>query len=160
MTLTWNEALDRFGTDKPDLRFAMELVDLAEAVAGTEFKAFSGTDAVRAITRARCRSLGRVAASTRSSSGPRQLGAAGLVWMRVQQRAARLESPVAKFLAEDHKAGSSSATAAEPGDLRARRRRGAGPDLQGARTAAPGARPAPGQRAALPVLVDHRIPAL
>ena len=49
VTMTWNEARDRFGTDKPDLRFSMELVDLSEAVAGTEFKAFSGSEVVRAI---------------------------------------------------------------------------------------------------------------
>ena len=48
VTMTWNEALDRFGTDKPDLRFGMELVDLGEAVAGTEFNAFKAA-CVRAV---------------------------------------------------------------------------------------------------------------
>jgi len=48
VSMTWNEALDRFGTDKPDLRFQMELIDLAEAVAGTEFNAFK-TACVRAL---------------------------------------------------------------------------------------------------------------
>src|SRR3954452_24545062 len=38
--MTWREAQDRFGTDKPDLRFGMELVELTDAVAGTEFRAF------------------------------------------------------------------------------------------------------------------------
>src|SRR5271166_1852829 len=46
--MTWNEALDRFGTDKPDLRFDMELVDLGTAVADTEFNAFKAP-CVRAI---------------------------------------------------------------------------------------------------------------
>ena len=69
VTMNWNEALDRFGTDKPDLRFAMELVDLGEAVAGTEFKAFSGAEAVRAI-RVVGGGTGAGAASTRSWTVP------------------------------------------------------------------------------------------
>jgi aspartyl-tRNA synthetase len=115
VTMTWNEALDRFGTDKPDLRFGMELVDLAEAVAGTEFKAFSASEHVRAIrvpgggewTRSRLDSLVERA---------RQLGAAGLVWMRARAGAV-LESPVAKFVSEEHQRRIVAATSAEEGDL-------------------------------------------
>jgi aspartyl-tRNA synthetase len=115
VTMTWNEALDRFGTDKPDLRFSMEIVDLSEAVAGTEFKAFAGSQVVRAIlfkgggdsTRSRLDSL---------VDRARQLGAAGLVWMRVQPGGV-VESPVAKFLSEDHQRLIVAATSAEPGDL-------------------------------------------
>jgi len=115
VTMTWNEALDRFGTDKPDLRFQMELVDLRQAVAGTEFKAFSSAEHVRAIcvagggdwTRSRLDSLVERAI---------QLGAAGLVWMRVRAETA-LESPVAKFLSEAHQRQIVAATSAEPGDL-------------------------------------------
>jgi len=39
--ITWHEAMDRYGTDKPDTRFAMELVDLSAVFAGTEVKAFA-----------------------------------------------------------------------------------------------------------------------
>jgi len=115
VTMTWNEALERFGTDKPDLRFAMELVPLDAAVAGTEFKAFAGAETVRAIcfggggelTRSRLDSLVERA---------RGLGAAGLVWMRVQADGV-LESPVAKFLSEAHQAQIVAATSAKEGDL-------------------------------------------
>jgi aspartyl-tRNA synthetase len=115
VTMTWNEARDRFGTDKPDLRFAMELVSLDDAVAGTEFKAFASAQTVRAIrfdgggelTRSRLDAL---------VDRARELGAAGLVWMRVQAGGV-LESPVAKFLSEAHQARIVAATSAEAGDL-------------------------------------------
>ncbi len=48
VTMTWNQALDRFGTDKPDLRFGMELVDLGDAVAGSELNVFKAA-CVRAV---------------------------------------------------------------------------------------------------------------
>ena len=116
VTMTWNEALDRFGTDKPDLRFGMELVDLNEAVAGTEFNAFKAA-CVRAI-RVPGPGAGEWPRSRLDGLVGRalELGAAGLVWMRV--RAERvLESPVAKFLSESHQRRIVDATSAEPGDL-------------------------------------------
>ena len=114
VTMTWNEALDRFGTDKPDLRFAMELVDLGQAVAGTEFNAFKAP-CVRAI---RVPQAGEWARSRLDGLVDRakQLGAAGLVWMRVRSEGV-LESPVAKFLSETCQRQIVDATSAEPGDL-------------------------------------------
>ena len=116
VTMTWNEALDRFGTDKPDLRFGMELGELNEAVAGTEFNAFKAA-CVRAI-RVPGPGAGEWPRSRLDGLVGRalELGAAGLVWMRV--RAERvLESPVAKFLSESHQRRIVDATSAEPGDL-------------------------------------------
>ena len=83
-SITWQEALERFGTDKPDLRFGMELVELVKALSATEFKAFQ--QAVRAINLAGGAGLGR-ADSTPSSPEPRT-GAEGLVSMRAVRTAA------------------------------------------------------------------------
>jgi len=112
--MTWNEALDRFGTDKPDLRFGMELVDLGEAVAGAEFNAFKAAS-VRAICVPGAGELPRSRLDALVERA-RQLGAAGLVWMRVRAGGV-LESPVAKFVSEDHQRRIVAATGADPGDL-------------------------------------------
>ncbi len=113
-TMTWAEAMERYGSDKPDIRFGMELTDLGDAVAGTEFKAFHAA-AVKGI-----RVAGRGDASRSTLDGlvdrAKALGAAGLVWMRVVAGGA-LESPVAKFLSESEQAAIVAALGAEAGDL-------------------------------------------
>ncbi len=100
--MTWQEAMDRFGTDKPDTRFGMEIVDLAEAVRDSEFKVFSSAlsdgGAVRGINagsfdlpRSRADALTEIA---------KDQGAKGLVWMVVEEDGS-LRSPVTKFLSSD-----------------------------------------------------------
>jgi aspartyl-tRNA synthetase len=113
-SMTWAEAMERFGSDKPDVRFGMELTDLADAVAGTEFQAFHA-DAVKGIC---VPGGGDASRSTLDGLVDRakQLGAAGLVWMRVRDGGV-LESPVAKFLSEPEQAGIVGALGAAPGDL-------------------------------------------
>ncbi|MDQ1454451.1 MAG: aspartyl-tRNA synthetase [Actinomycetota bacterium] len=96
--MTWHEAIERYGCDKPDLRFGMELVELTEVFGQTDFRAFAGADAVKGIR------VGGEAEMTRSrldalTERAKSLGAAGLVWMRVRDGGV-LESPVAKFLSE------------------------------------------------------------
>jgi aspartyl-tRNA synthetase len=113
--MAWSEAQERFGTDKPDTRFGMELVDLTEAFSATEFRAFQPPSAVKGIrvpgegeaTRARLDRLTETA---------KKAGAAGLVWMRVGTAGA-LDSPVAKFLSDDERAVLVKTLDAEPGDL-------------------------------------------
>ena len=116
--MTWHEAMNRFGSDKPDVRFAMELVDLGEVFAATEFRAFAGADAIKGI----CVS-GEGEASRNVVDGlverAKQLGAAGLVWMRVRSNdgVTALESPVVKFLSAAEQQGVLDALGAHPGDL-------------------------------------------
>ncbi len=120
--LTWHEAMERYGSDKPDTRFGMELVDLGEVFAATEFRAFQ-QDAVKGI---RVEGAGSGvgagdAVMSRSqldalTDRAKKLGAAGLVWMRVGEHGA-IDSPVAKFLSEAEQLALVDATGAEPGDL-------------------------------------------
>jgi aspartyl-tRNA synthetase len=117
--MTWDEALDRYGTDKPDLRFGMELVDLAGCVTGTDFRAFQAP-CVRGI---RLPEGGQLARSRLDALTERakQLGAAGLVWMRVVpgpgESGLAIESPVVKFLSELEQSDILAETGAVAGDL-------------------------------------------
>ena len=113
--LTWAEAMGRFGSDKPDLRAGPELVDLGEVFAATGFRAFAGAPCIKGLRAPGHGDLGRnrLDALTERAKG---LGAKGLVWLRVGEGGA-LDSPVAKFLSDEERAGLVSATDAEPGDL-------------------------------------------
>jgi len=115
--MTWAEAIDRFGIDKPDLRFGMELVDCKPLLASTAFNAFKAP-AVKAI----CLRGGAALSRARLDGlvdRAKQLGAKGLVWMRVQPdgEGITVESPVAKFLSEEERAGLVATCEAEVGDL-------------------------------------------
>ncbi|HEX9258573.1 MAG TPA: aspartate--tRNA ligase, partial [Acidimicrobiales bacterium] len=113
--ITWHEAMDRFGIDKPDLRFGMELVELTPVLAATEFKAFQAScvKGIRVAGRAADYGRNKLDALTDRA---KKLGAKGLVWMKVTD-AGELDSPVAKFLSVDEQSGITAALAAEPGDL-------------------------------------------
>jgi aspartyl-tRNA synthetase len=116
--MTWAEAMDRFGSDKPDLRFGMELVDLGEVLAQTELKALRA-EAVKALRVPGAGGLSRskLDALVERAKG---LGAKGLVWARVvegDRSSSGLDSPVARFLSPDEVAGIIGAAKAEPGDL-------------------------------------------
>jgi aspartyl-tRNA synthetase len=112
--MTWYEAMERFGSDKPDIRFGMELVELTDLFAATEFNAF----------KAPCVKGLRVeggAERTRKqlddlTDTAKRYGAKGLVWMKVEPDGT-LNSPVAKFLTDSEQAGVATALDAEPGDL-------------------------------------------
>jgi aspartyl-tRNA synthetase len=116
--ITWRDAMNRFGVDKPDLRFGMELVDLTEVFSGTGFKAFAGAPSIKGI-----RVPGGSADFGRNqldklTDRAKSIGAKGLVWLRVLDSAdGGLESPVAKFLSETERSALRSAMDAEDGDL-------------------------------------------
>ena len=113
--MTWRQAQDRFGTDKPDVRFGMELVELTPLFAATGFRAFAPPAVVKGIRVAGQGGTGR-AALDRLTERAKSLGAAGLVWMRVGDSGS-LESPVVKFLSDEERAGLVERTDAAPGDL-------------------------------------------
>ncbi len=113
--MTWAEALDRYGTDKPDVRFGMELVDLTAVVTGTGFKAFQAP-AVRAIVVPDGAAFGR-ARLDELVERAKSLGAKGLVWMRAVGDPVALDSPVAKFLSAGELEGIARAASPAAGDL-------------------------------------------
>ncbi len=112
--LTWNEAMTRFGSDKPDTRFGMELSDLSELFAGSEFNAFKGKGVVGLVVPGKGE-MGRNQLDGLTDRA-KSLGAAGLVWMRVKVGGA-LDAPVVKFLSEAEQDGLRSVLTPSPGDL-------------------------------------------
>jgi len=112
-SMTWAEALDLYGTDKPDLRFDMVLHDLSEVFAKSEVKAFSAPT-VKALRVADGASFSRsrLDALTDQAKG---LGAKGLAWFRLTSEG--LDSPLARFLSEDEAAAIASVDGAKVGDL-------------------------------------------
>ncbi len=112
--LTWHEAMSRYGSDKPDVRFGLELVDVTAVFASTEFRAFQAP-AVVAICVPGQGDMPR-AQVDRLIDRAKDLGAAGLVWMRVGE-GGTLDAPVAKFLTADEHAALVAAAGAAPGDL-------------------------------------------
>ncbi|MEY4223548.1 MAG: aspartyl-tRNA synthetase [Actinomycetota bacterium] len=114
--ITWREAMDRFGVDKPDLRFGMELVELTAIFGSTEFKAFAGAESIKGIC-----ALGRAEEFGRNkldalTDKAKKMGAKGLVWLKVASDGS-LDSPVAKFLSAAEQSALVSALSARPGDL-------------------------------------------
>jgi aspartyl-tRNA synthetase len=114
--MTWHEAMDRYGVDKPDLRFGLELVELTAVFAHSGFRAFAGAPAIKGIrVPAGAASYGRNRLDGLTDRA-KQLGAKGLVWLKVADDAT-FDSPVAKFITDDERKVVIEAMGAEPGDL-------------------------------------------
>ena len=122
--MTWAEAMRRFGSDKPDLRIALELVDIADAVKHVEFKVFAepANDANGRV--AALRVPGGSTLSRKDIDGLTEYvsryGAKGLAWLRIDDLAKGREginSPVAKFLDDAALDGILKATGAQSGDM-------------------------------------------
>ncbi len=116
--ITYKEAMERFGTDKPDARFKMELVNLNDIVGNSEFKVFkdaikSGGD-VRAINAEGCASFGRKELD-RLTDFVKTFGAKGLVWISLKN--GEIKSTASKFLSTDIMNGIIERTQAKDGDL-------------------------------------------
>jgi aspartyl-tRNA synthetase len=116
--LTYREAMDRYGTDKPDVRFAMELVDLSHLLSGTEFKVFrSIVDAGGAVKCLNVEGAGCWSRSEidRKEGLAKKWGAQGLAWAK--PGAGGLAGGISKFLSDAEVAGILAATGANDGDL-------------------------------------------
>jgi len=97
--LKYQDAIDRFGSDKPDLRFDMEIVDLADTVAGTEFKVFADVlksgGQIRALTAKKSTEVLSRKALDDLTELAKTYGAKGMAWIKVN--ADGLQSPITKF---------------------------------------------------------------
>ena len=116
--MTYKEAMGRFGSDKPDTRFGMELIDLNEVFSKSEFKVFSGAindgGEVKAINAKNfaCVTTGQMNHLTETA----QLhGAKGLAFIKVED--GEWKSPIVKFFSEEEKSALTEAMSIEEGDL-------------------------------------------
>ena len=111
--MSWHEAMERFGSDKPDIRFGMELVELTGVFADTGFRAFQAP-CVKGIRVPGGADLSRNRLDDLTEQC-KQWGAKGLVWMKVEDDG--INSPVAKFLSNEEIDALRSTLEAEVGDL-------------------------------------------
>ncbi|HSO10018.1 MAG TPA: aspartate--tRNA ligase, partial [Desulfoprunum sp.] len=117
--MTFDEAMSRYGTDRPDTRFAMEIVDLTAIAATCGFKVFrdvaDGGGTVRAINAKGCGSFSRKDLDDLTNFAV-QLGAKGLAWVKMKA-AGEWQSPIAKFFTDDERAAIAQELGAVEGDL-------------------------------------------
>ena len=116
--MTYADAMDQYGTDKPDLRFGMRLIDVSSVFAGTDFKGFGATLEAGGVVRAI--NAGPLGMSRSGMDGlvtrAIELGAKGLVWMVVEEDGS-LRSPIAKFLSDSEIGGLKSELDGSAGDM-------------------------------------------
>ncbi|MEM9034986.1 MAG: aspartate--tRNA ligase [Actinomycetota bacterium] len=112
--MPWLEAMERFGSDKPDLRFGMELTELTDLFGDTEFKVFQAPS-VKGIRHEGGGDIGRNQLDALTDTAKRW-GAKGLVWMKVGADG-ELTSPIAKFLSEAELTGICERLGGEEGDI-------------------------------------------
>ncbi|MDA3860602.1 MAG: aspartate--tRNA ligase [Melioribacteraceae bacterium] len=116
--LDFHEAMERYGSDKPDLRFDLEMTTLNEVFKDAEFKVFKDALAnngiITGLLAEGCGDYTRNQLDVLTNY-VKQLGAGGLIWMRVKEDG--LEAPVAKFMSDEEKQGIIDTLGAKPGDL-------------------------------------------
>ena len=118
--LAYREAMDRYGSDRPDTRIALELVDLTDAFAESEFRAFRGAvDAggiVKCLPIHDAGDLSRGQIDRLEAMVKKELGGRGLAWIRVEGDG-KWQSPIAKFLSDGEREAIRERTGAAPGSL-------------------------------------------
>lgn len=110
----WDEAMRRYGVDKPDTRFGLELVDITDIVRNSGFKLFAAARLVKAMKVRGGESLTRKEIDA-FTEFVKIYGAQGLAWIKI--KSAEWQSPIAKFLSEAERDGIAQALALAPGDI-------------------------------------------
>lgn len=116
--LSFNEAMEKYGSDKPDLRFGLEMVTLNDVVKDAEFRVFKeaveNNGIVTGLLAKGCGDYTRNQLDVLTDF-VKKLGAGGLIWMRVKEDG--LDAPVAKFFTDEEKQNIINTMNAEAGDL-------------------------------------------
>ena len=117
--ITWTDAMNRYGSDKPDLRYGVELVELTDYLRGTEFRVFAGAIDAGGYVGAVVMPGG--AAQTRKEldgwqDWAKARGARGLAYVVLDAETGEPRGPVAKNLSAEHLSGLADAVGAKPGD--------------------------------------------
>ena len=116
--MTYADAMDRYGLDKPDLRFGLELCDVSDIVAGSDFKVFTDVvkkgGIVKALNAKGCMDMSRKDIDDLTNFVA-IYRARGLAWIKVREDS--WQSPIAKFFSDDEKKALSDKIDMEPGDL-------------------------------------------
>ncbi|MFC4184684.1 aspartate--tRNA ligase [Saccharococcus thermophilus] len=117
--MSYDEAMSRYGSDKPDTRFGLELVDVSEIVKNSSFKVFAGAVANGGQVKAINVKGAADQYSRKDIDGLAEFvaryGAKGLAWLKVEEDG--LKGPIAKFFTEEEQAGLTKTLEAEKGDL-------------------------------------------
>ena len=98
-SITWQEAMERFGSDKPDTRFGLELTELTELFKSTEFRAFQAP-CIKGIRVPGGAEYSRSQLDELTNKS-QNWGAKGLAWIKIED--SEMVSPIAKFLSEEEK---------------------------------------------------------
>jgi aspartyl-tRNA synthetase len=115
--MEWSEAMKRFGSDKPDIRFGMELVELKEMVTGHDFSVFDNAEYVGGICAPACASYTRKQIDELTEFVKRpQIGAKGLIYIRFENDGS-FKSSIDKFFSVDDLKKIATLFSANPGDL-------------------------------------------
>jgi aspartyl-tRNA synthetase len=118
LRLPWYDAIDKYGTDKPDLRYALELKDLSEACKDSGFKVFDSalesSGVVKALVVSKAESMTRKVIDDLTAVAKKS-GAKGLAYLMIKDN--EISSPIAKFLTEDKKKEIVKEAGAHDGDV-------------------------------------------
>ena len=117
--ISWQESMDRFGTDQPDVRFGMELKDISDIVKDSDFKVFSGAVANGGVVKAIAVPDGAKNVSRKDidklGKYVERFGAKGLAWLKITDDG--FSGPVAKFFDKESEEKIMQTTGAKVGDL-------------------------------------------